>query len=221
MFCPNCKSEYREGFTRCASCDVALVSSLAPEDSSAPQREKAWNERAAMLWTGQDPVTFSVILNALNAADIPYKEWQSRDVTAALSRPLSLGFYGISHWEVRVHPDNLAAACAAVKEAMRPLAILAGEDAEEKVEAAENNAVVAEDNPPPANSFERVRAPVEVWSGKDASQAEFFRGSLLENNISCWLLTASAGEARLLVPVDDAARAREIIREIVDRTSAA
>jgi hypothetical protein len=28
MFCPVCHDEYRPGFTRCASCDVALVASL-------------------------------------------------------------------------------------------------------------------------------------------------------------------------------------------------
>jgi hypothetical protein len=32
MFCPNCKAEYRAGFTRCSDCDVPLVSAL-PLDS--------------------------------------------------------------------------------------------------------------------------------------------------------------------------------------------
>jgi len=27
-FCPNCRGEFREGFTRCAECDVELVASL-------------------------------------------------------------------------------------------------------------------------------------------------------------------------------------------------
>jgi hypothetical protein len=31
MFCPKCKAEYREGFTRCADCDVALVDRLPLE----------------------------------------------------------------------------------------------------------------------------------------------------------------------------------------------
>ncbi len=31
LFCPKCKSEYREGFTTCSDCNVSLVSELPPE----------------------------------------------------------------------------------------------------------------------------------------------------------------------------------------------
>ena len=31
MFCPNCKAEYREGFSRCADCAVDLIPELSPE----------------------------------------------------------------------------------------------------------------------------------------------------------------------------------------------
>ena len=33
MFCPQCRSEYREGFTRCADCDVELVPALPTGDA--------------------------------------------------------------------------------------------------------------------------------------------------------------------------------------------
>lgn len=44
MFCPNCKDEFRPGFTHCATCDVDLVESLADgagHDASAPESPPA------------------------------------------------------------------------------------------------------------------------------------------------------------------------------------
>jgi ferredoxin len=37
MFCPVCRDEYRPGFTRCATCNVALVESLDGDAPEAPQ----------------------------------------------------------------------------------------------------------------------------------------------------------------------------------------
>ncbi|MCX5850046.1 MAG: DUF2007 domain-containing protein [Deltaproteobacteria bacterium] len=34
MFCPKCKSEYREGFFKCVDCGTDLVSQLPPEQES-------------------------------------------------------------------------------------------------------------------------------------------------------------------------------------------
>lgn len=31
MFCPICKAEYREGFTRCSDCDIELIAKLEDE----------------------------------------------------------------------------------------------------------------------------------------------------------------------------------------------
>jgi len=31
MFCPKCRSEYREGYYRCAVCNIDLVDELSPE----------------------------------------------------------------------------------------------------------------------------------------------------------------------------------------------
>jgi len=42
VFCPRCKDEFREGFTRCASCDVDLV-----HDLSAPDRQPVSENRPA------------------------------------------------------------------------------------------------------------------------------------------------------------------------------
>ncbi len=36
MFCPNCKDEFREGFTRCEGCNVDLVYDLDHVEPEAP-----------------------------------------------------------------------------------------------------------------------------------------------------------------------------------------
>ena len=43
MFCPECRAEYRPGFTRCADCDVDLVQELPVELSGTLQR--TWSGR--------------------------------------------------------------------------------------------------------------------------------------------------------------------------------
>lgn len=41
MFCPNCKDEFRAGFTRCASCDVDLIEDLSQAPAPPPEEREA------------------------------------------------------------------------------------------------------------------------------------------------------------------------------------
>ena len=56
MFCPECKAEYRQGFTRCSDCDVELVESYV-EAVRHPIAKKVevGDEYGARLWHGTDP----------------------------------------------------------------------------------------------------------------------------------------------------------------------
>lgn len=42
MFCPECRAEYRSGFTRCADCDVDLVRELSEPPAQAPGAKRDW-----------------------------------------------------------------------------------------------------------------------------------------------------------------------------------
>ena len=43
VFCPACRAEYRPGFDRCHTCDVALVHELdSIEDAPAPASDSEW-----------------------------------------------------------------------------------------------------------------------------------------------------------------------------------
>ena len=47
-WCPKCGAEYRDGFTRCASCDVPLVDRLTDEQSK--EANKSETERDVIKW---------------------------------------------------------------------------------------------------------------------------------------------------------------------------
>ena len=87
MICPNCKTEYRAGFTKCADCDVDLVDGL---DSSSEQAGPSKHDRPALAWRGDDPVVFSAVLAALGDEEIPNYEMSDHEQLTfkpAISRP--------------------------------------------------------------------------------------------------------------------------------------
>jgi len=49
MICPNCKAEYRPGFTRCADCLVPLVDALPEPELGTPKRHKSSKEPLGRL----------------------------------------------------------------------------------------------------------------------------------------------------------------------------
>ncbi len=65
MFCPICKSEYREGFRRCAECNVRLVKELPPDD--APE----FIDYTEVLSTF-NPADIAILKSILNSTDIDY-----------------------------------------------------------------------------------------------------------------------------------------------------
>ena len=70
MFCPNCEAEYRDGFTRCSDCDVALVEHLGEIHSNSPELSNT----PELLWTGTDPRMIADIKDALEV-------WSGEDPT--------------------------------------------------------------------------------------------------------------------------------------------
>ena len=216
MFCPECKAEYRAGFTRCTDCGVALQTSEAHARAKAVLAEAFHAEPSAVLWAGQDPVSFSVVLSALDEEGIFYKEFQRRDYAAALSQPFALGYYGLPHWEVRVCATDLSAAQEIVEEALRPVSALAVETNWES--ESENSGRDDGESPTPPK---RMQTPVKIWPGVEPRRAQELSDALFDQGIRCWIMSSFPAGEELLVCEEDAERAREIVRGVVERTSAA
>lgn len=64
MICPNCRAEYRDGFTRCSDCDVDLVWSIADETTPETQLVKVFESGNAAL--------IPLVQSLLSDADIEF-----------------------------------------------------------------------------------------------------------------------------------------------------
>jgi hypothetical protein len=103
MFCPLCKAEYRQGYTRCKDCDVELVWQLNSRSAAPP----AEYESAVLLWSGGDPATFAALIGRLREAHIPLIDSLSHNPGVATSSPFPSPFDAAESFEVRVRPFDL------------------------------------------------------------------------------------------------------------------
>lgn len=65
-WCPNCKSEYREGFTKCSECGAELVEELEIEKKVIID-----DDEGAFLFSVRDDVQAKIVEAKLNAYGIP------------------------------------------------------------------------------------------------------------------------------------------------------
>jgi hypothetical protein len=94
MFCPRCRTEYREGFTECSDCQIPLVVRLPEVDAPAQADE---SDLDILIRTGlAGPLAIGLAKSLLEDAGIPFFAMDQN--TAA--RQESGNFLG--WWDVRV-----------------------------------------------------------------------------------------------------------------------
>ena len=226
MFCPQCNAEYRPGFTRCADCEVDLVNEppqyalagQAPADPGDPNEDPFCS-----FWKGEDARVHAELCEVLEEAGIPHKTVFRRDHLFNLSN--------LPGYQVGVPFSLFEKAEKAVQEAFGT------EDAEERetlntprlFESARETirklpatmTPSSEENiPGPPTAGEEAEwyaedATASVWSTETGEPSDFLVAALHENGINC-RVDQQGTRAKLYVLPDDAAHAREIVREVVE-----
>jgi len=204
MYCPRCKVEYRQGFTRCSDCDVELVHSLPPTDEAV---SKAISSGPLVpLWEGEDLALHTTLLEELESAGIRYFD-QAMGVLPGVRRwdlfPMQpMTRFG---YQVAVLSSDLPSAERILEKLLdeKPKDMNLPMNDEQNAEARERRARLDEE---PA---------CEVWAGSNQKLLGFLADALRENEIPV-RMGGEVAETKVYGCRADEARAREIVREIVE-----
>ena len=72
-FCPKCRAEYREGFTKCHDCQLTLVDKLTPEKTPKETSKKMgpFSGELVMIYTTPNQGSAAFVKSLLEASNIP------------------------------------------------------------------------------------------------------------------------------------------------------
>lgn len=228
MICPECKAEYRPGFTRCVDCDVDLVWEQAeqvasPAPHGAVEPGDPDEDPFCSFWKGDDPRIHADLCEVLDEAGIPHNTVFRRDHLFNLKNfpayEIGVPFSLFEKAENVVREAFESVEDEAVKLLKAPQYISEGPERAWKLP--ETLTPEEKDNipgPPSAGEEEPwypEDANEEVWAGESGVTTDFLIAALHENGIHC-RVERNAARTELFVLPDDETRAREIVREVVE-----
>lgn len=227
MFCPQCKTEYRPGFARCTDCDVDLVNEpphyaiaghAPPADPGDPNEDPFCS-----FWKGEDARVHAELCGVLDEAGIAHKTVFRRDHLFNLNN--------YPGYEVGVPFSLFETAEKAVQEAFgtedaeeretlnTPRLLQSPQETVRKLPSTLTPAAEQNIPGPPTGGEEGDWYPEDatekVWSTDAGEPSDFLVAALHENGINC-RVDQQESRVKLYVLPDDAKRAREIVREVVE-----
>ena len=230
MICPQCRAEYRLGFTVCADCDVPLVpqyeTSAALEVPPPPAEPGDPNENPfCAFWKGDDRRLHAELTSLLDTADIPHKTVRRQDHLFNLNNypafqiAVPFSFYERADLAIKKafeldasDPDAVQSLTASPlpSETYRrnpKLPALLSPPPDEVIPGPPSAGQAADWFPEDANAA--------IWSGDDLSLEEMLTASLNENRIPC-RREKNGEHVTIFVRLEDKDRASEIVREVRD-----
>ncbi len=230
MICPQCRAEYRQGFSVCADCDVPLVpqheageplvAPAAPVTPGDPNRDPF-----CAFWQGNDARLHAELISVLDSAGLPHKTVRRRDHLFNLNNypafqiavPFSL--YERAESAIKEAFDLEVSDPDAVQSLTAPPLLPDTYRSARKLPATLSPPVdEAIPGPPSAgdtsDSFPDDAVAV-VWSGDDSFLREMLTASLNENRIHCRWETEGELFTVFVRPADES-HAREIVREVLE-----
>lgn len=231
MFCPQCRVEYRPGFTHCSDCDVDLVYELPATgaDFSQTNRDASPGENEedpfCAFWQGDDARLHAELCTILDEAGIPHKTVRRQDHLFNLNNypafQIGVPFSLFERAEAAVKDTyEIDASGPDAVESLNPPALIP--DRSRAIRKLPESLTPSEEEniPGPPEAGEEAEREfegkgIEVWSGEDASLGDMLVASLRENEIGV-RRESTHGEQLLFVSPQQEARAREIVKEVVE-----
>lgn len=231
MFCPQCHAEYRPGFTHCTDCDVDLVHELplARTDAFESRQERSPGENEedpfCSFWRGDDARLHAELCTVLDQAGIPHKTVRRQDHLFNLNNypAFQIGVPFTLFEKAEAAANHAYGMDCSETDAVQSLTSPPFEpDGSRVIQKLPNMLTPAEEEniPGPPETGEgsnwQVAGPgIQVWSGDDDSLGDMLVASLRENEIPV-RRENSHGKHSLFVTSGDEARAREIVKEVVE-----
>jgi len=108
MFCPQCRAEYRPGFTHCTDCDVDLVDrDLPATEYGRVRRNELPDKLSVLLWQGADPHFYLALIGSLGSKKVPCFGRPVNPPMYDSFKEQPVGSYAEGEFEVRVSEENL------------------------------------------------------------------------------------------------------------------
>jgi hypothetical protein len=221
MFCPQCHAEYRPGFTHCTDCDVDLVYELANEERERfEQHVQTWMPAEALdgedfrpLVQYESSLTCADRCLILQEAGIPYRVKELPHCPGLQLEPRNEFQIFVLHPQFERAKELLGIQIAYGEEPNFPNE--AEIQAAMELPARDDLAVEENHSDYSPNYWYPEDATVKIWSGDVRKKGETIELSLRENRIN-FRSEAKRDNLRIFVAPEDEARAKEIVREVVE-----